>query len=380
MERFTNAKRFIKMKKIFRCKSCLNMSTRPRIKFDQNGVCNACNWVEEKKKINWKKREEILIRSIEKVKKNKKSDFDCIVPVSGGKDGSYVSHTLKNKYNLNILAVTCRPAMELDIGIQNLNNFVNSGFNHIHITPDLEIIRKVDKSGFLLDGQGYYGWMSTIFTGVLRIAQKFNIDLIFYGEDGEIEYGGSTEKKNDGFFGIEYMKRVYLNDNFEKIISHSNLKDKEKYWITFPDNLNKELQVTHLSFFENWDPYRNYLVAKQHCGLQDLDSTNTGTFTNFAQNDQILASLHYYLMFLKYGFGRATQDAGIEIRRGALGRDQGINLIKLYDGIFPEKNLEFFLNYFRMNENSFFEVIDSFANKEILEKSNKGWVLKQDVL
>ena len=367
------------MKKIFRCKSCLNLSTRPRITFDQRGICNACNWKDEKKKINWKKREEILYKSIDKVKKNKKSDFDCIVPVSGGKDGSYVSYTLKNKYNLNVLAVTCRPAMELDIGIKNLNNFVNSGFNHIHVTPDLEVIRKVDKSGFVLDGQGYYGWMTTIFSGVLRIAQKFNIDLIFYGEDGEIEYGGSTEKKEDGFFGLEYMKRVYLNDTYEKIISHSNIKDHEKYWLTFPENLSNQVQMTHLSFFENWDPYRNYLVAKEHCGLQDLNDTNAGTFTNFAQNDQILASLHYYLMFLKFGFGRATQDAGIEIRRGALGRDQGINLVKLYDGKFPEQNLEFFLEYFNLDKLAFLEIIDSFANKEILKKTNKGWVLKEEI-
>ena len=65
------------------------------------------------------------------------------------------------------------------------------------------------------------------------------------------------------------------------------------------------------------------------------DNVNEGTFTNFAQNDQALYALHTYLMFLKYGFGRANQDACIEIRRGALSRDQGINLVKLYDGIFP---------------------------------------------
>lgn len=367
------------MIKIFRCKNCLNISTRPRISFDKRGYCNACQWSEEKKNVNWKERENILLKKIDQIKKNKKSEFDCIVPVSGGKDGSYVSYNLKNKYDLNILAVTCRPSMELDIGIKNLLGFVNSGFNHIHVTPDLEGIKKVDKSGFIIDGQGYYGWMISIFSGVLKIAEKFNIDLIFYGEDGEVEYGGSTEKKEDGFFGLEYIKKVYLNEKYEKIFLEANLSQNEKYWLTFPENINKNIQITHMSFFENWDPYRNYLIAKENCGLQDLENANSGTFTNFAQNDQILASLHYYLMFLKFGFGRATQDASIEIRRGALGRDQGINLVRIYDGKFPEENLNFFLSYFNMNEKIFFEKIDSFANKQILKKVNKSWVLKKEI-
>ena len=97
--------------------------------------------------------------------------------------------------------------------------------------------------GFIHEGQGYYGWLISIHTAVLRIAKMFEIELIVYGEDGEIEYGGSLEYKNKGFYGIDYMKKVYLNNTYGKLINLSNLSNDEKYWFTFPENLNEELKL-----------------------------------------------------------------------------------------------------------------------------------------
>ena len=85
---------------MFRCNNCLNTSTRPRISFDKRGVCNACQWAEEKKNINWSKRQSLLKNFF---KNNKKKNYDCIIPVSGGKDGSYVSYNVKKKFNVNTL-------------------------------------------------------------------------------------------------------------------------------------------------------------------------------------------------------------------------------------------------------------------------------------
>jgi hypothetical protein len=131
--------------------------------------------------------------------------------------------------------------------------------------------------------------------------------------------------------------------------------------------------LTHWSYFENWDPYRNYLVAKEFCGLKEADSGNSGTFTNFAQNDQALYALHTYLMYLKFGFGRATQDAGIEIRRGAMTREQAVNLVRLYDGHFPSEFLDLYLEYFQLAKPEFDAVLDRWANKELFEKQHGYW-------
>ena len=363
-----------------RCTKCLNAVTRPRIEFNDDGVCNACQWAQEKKELDWSLRE-LQLRDLINKHKNK-SDFDCIVAVSGGKDGSYVAHTLKTRYGLRPLCLTVRPPLALDIGDANLINFINSGFDHLHVSVDQDVMRLLDKIGFLKYGQGYYGWLIAIHTAILRVAHSFGISLIFYSEDGEIEYGGSTKHKNIATYGIDYMKKAYLNNTYDDVMSTASLSDQQKYWFSFPDISDSlaSLVVTHFSYYEPWDPYRNYLVAKEHCGLSELDEATVGTFTNFAQNDQQLASLHYYLMYLKFGFGRATQDAGIEIRRGAMTRQQAINLVRLYDNQSPSASFQQFADYYGISMTEFMSTLDKSANKDLFEKINDSWVPKFDIL
>lgn len=356
--------------KVFRCKNCLNMSTRPRIQFDARGWCNACQWMEAKKTMCWAPRRKELAILLDRYRSSS-GGFDCIVPVSGGKDGSSIAYRLTRLYGMHPLAVTVRPALELDIGNQNLMNFINAGFDHIHISPDVNVMRKVNTLGFIEMGFPYYGWLIAIFSAVIRVAINFNIPLIFYAEDGEVEYGGSTESKGKSLFGIEYMKRIYFEAGYEKVFNRLAMNTRDLYFFLFPsdDELrDKELYSTHWSYFEPWDPYENYLTAKEHCGLKEKDDTNAGTFTNFAQNDQALYALHTYIMYLKYGFGRATQDAGIEIRRGAMTRDQGIELVRLYDNHYPEEFMAQYLEYYQMTREEFDAVVDRWANKELFVK------------
>ncbi|MCE0558567.1 N-acetyl sugar amidotransferase [Motilimonas sp. E26] len=368
------------MKKIFWCKTCLNMSTRPRISFDENGSCNACQWKEEKKDLNWSNRQEELDALLNKYRSSNSKGFDCIVPVSGGKDGSYVAYTLKHKYGMNPLAVTIRPALSLELGDENLSNFIASGFNHIHISPDANVMQKLNKLGFVEKGFPYYGWLIAIKTAVIQTAMNFGIPLIFYGEDGEVEYGGSTESKNKALYDIEYMKRVYFEGGYEKVfnevLKQPDVNEGDLAFWKFPTDeqvSESELAFTHWSYFEAWDSYRNYVVAKEHCGLKEKEEGTAGTFTNFAQNDQALYSLHAYLMYLKFGFGRATQDAGIEIRRGAMTREQALNLVAAYDNQYPHEFIDLYLDYYKMTKDEFDVVLDKYANKDLFEKVNGIW-------
>lgn len=363
------------MKQITWCSNCLAMSTRPRISFDEKGWCNACRWMGEKKNIDWQKRELELVALLDKYRKNDGS-FDCLVPCSGGKDGSYVAYTLKHRFGMNPLTVTVTPALPLDLGEENLKSFVNSGYNHISINANSRAMKTLNKVGFEEMGFPYYGWLIAIPTATIKTALNFNISLIFYGEDGEVEYGGTSETKSNPIFDIDYIKRVYLEGGYNKVLDKSGLSENDLYFFRFPDNnslIGKDLNLTHLSYFENWDPYRNYLVAKEHCGLREADSNNSGTFTNFSQNDQALYALHTYLMYLKFGFGRANQDASIEVRRGAMDRHQALNLVKLYDGLYPEDFIETYLEYFEMTKEEFDDVLDKYANKGLFEKVDGFW-------
>ena len=218
---------------MFWCKNCLNTSTRPRITFDKKGLCNACQWAREKKKINWKNRQSLLKKIFNKKNNNQ---FDCIVPVSGGKDGSYVAYTLKKKFNINPLCVTVRPPLELDLGNRNLRNFINSGFDHIHISPNQKVMRDLNKIGLKDKGFPYYGWLISIFTSVLKIAVSMNISLIVYAEDGEVEYGGSNHTKNKPFFDATYTKKIYFEGGYEKVLKKIKAKNSEKDFFKFPEN------------------------------------------------------------------------------------------------------------------------------------------------
>ena len=372
-------------KEVFWCKSCLNMSTRNRISFDEKGDCNACQWRDEKQSMDWKPRQKELVDLLDKFRSTN-GNFDCIVPVSGGKDGSYVAYQLKHKYGMNPLTITVKPALSLEIGDQNLSNFIQSGFNHIHISCNPLVLDRLNKYGFIEKGFPYYGWLIAITTAVIKTAVNFKIPLIFYGENGEVEYGGCTQNKDKGLYDLEYMKRVYLEGGHEKVLNRikadGDISDADLSFFQFPEQeVLSEVGVsfTHWSYYESWDSYRNYVVAKEKCGLIEKDAGNADTFTNFSQNDQALYSLHAYLMYLKFGFGRATQDAGIEIRRGAMTRDQAINLVKMYDNAYPEELIETFTTYYQMTNDEFDAVLDKYVNKNLFEKRGRVWQPKFDV-
>ena len=370
------SKKIINKNLLIRCSNCVMPLSRPRMQFNSKGMCNACLWSIEKKKIDWKKRKKILDKLLNEARQKHKN-FNVLVPVSGGKDGSYVSHMLKNKFKMKPLTVTATPPLQLDVGTRNLKNFVDSGYDLVSIDANSKIMRKINTAGFTEIGFPYFGWLVAIHTIVLRVAINFNIDLIFYGEDGEVEYGGNPENIKTPLYDQNYMKKIYLEGGYQKVFSKIKFKGNEDYFFKFPEEaISKKLKITHWSYFENWDPYRNYLVAKEFCGLQESKKNNLGTFTNFAQNDQALVALHTYLMYLKFGFGRATADACIEVRRGAMDRNQAISLVKLYDGHLPSEFIDLYLEYFKMNKNTFYKTLFKHSNKSLFEKKGNKIVPK----
>ena len=368
---------------LFWCKNCLSMSTRPRIAFDERGWCNACLWMEKKQSLDWSERQEAFHQLLNKHRKSDGS-FDVLVPVSGGKDGSYVAYNLKHKYGMNPLCVTVSPPLALELGDRNLRNFVHSGYNHMSVNVAYEAVRKLNRYGLMEMGFPYFGWLTAMQAAPVKLATQFKIGLIFYGEDGEVEYGGTTETDKNPIYDVSYMKRIYLNGGYEQIIEKiDDIDPSDLNFFKFPTDselMTSPVDITHWSYFEDWDPYRNYLVAKEHCGLEEAETTNPGTFTNFAQNDQALYSLHTYLMYLKFGFGRANQDASIEIRRGAMDRDQAVNLVRLYDGQYPEEFLDSYLDYYQISKEEFDSVIDRWANRELFEKIENRWVPRFEVV
>lgn len=361
--------------KLSYCTKCLMPNTRPRIQFDANGVCNACLWAEEKKNLNWSSRWKELEARCDKYRSRNTKHFDVIVPYSGGKNGAYIAYTLHEKLGMTPLMVTIRPPMEDPIGVQNIKNFLELGYDHVMITPNRQIERAIDKDYFINKGIPMHAFMTLVQTTIMRAAVNFNIPFVMFAEEGETEYGGSSKLKNKSTYDIEDSINFYLSGCDPKKFL-DRFTEKELYWFLHPSKnelMSIGAEISHWSYFEDFINYKHYLVAKEKLGLQERVERNIGAIENFSATDTDIIHLYFYLMYLKFGFGRTTSEIGNDIRRGAMTRKQGINIVNKFDGEYPEKHIPSYLKYYDMLQDEFDSVIDKWANKELFEKVNGRW-------
>lgn len=349
------------------------LSTRPRLTFNEEGVCSACQWAEEKRTtVDWNARQNELKALCNKFRRDD-GYFDVIVPVSGGKDSSTVAHKLKTKYGMHPLCVNINHAPDTDTQMNEINlvNFINNGFDTIRIYPNPKVIQKLDKEGLVKYGQPYFGWMYAMVLAPIKLALMFNIPFVMYGEEGEVEYGGSTELKNVATYSLEHVKRLYLSGIDLSDINGAVTKGESLWWWLPPTEEDIERiqpAVAHWSYFENWNSEANYKYAKEFVGLKEAPQDSSGTYNNYSQTDSIQYPLHTYFMYLKFGFGRCSQDACIDIRSGSITREQGVELVKKHDEEYPAMYEELYLEYYGMTKQEWDENIDKWANKELLYK------------
>lgn len=378
------------------CKKCVMSNQRPRIVFDENGVCEPCNYTEMKKNgvIDYKKRKLLLEELLEKHRK-KNGEHDIVIPCSGGKDSSTIAHKLKHEWGMTPLCVTFSPPVYSDIGRKNLQNFINSGFDHKLISPDGKLYSVLSKLCF-----AYIGDHEEIFdrgqmSGPINEAAKQDIKLIMYGENGELEYGGDTSTIDFRGMPWDYYEKIYFSTPLEKIIKiakedkyfeHYNIDFKEKsldiYNLPHADVLKKkEIEFHWWAFYNKWMPQENYYYAVKNTGFEaNPDGRMEGTYSKYAQLDDATDALLYYMMFIKYGHGRATSDASHEIRDGHITREEGVLLVKKFDGEFPEKSFKIFLDYVDLTEPEFWEIVDRFRLDHIWKKENNIWKLRKQVV
>lgn len=351
------------------------MDTRPRLKFNENGVCAACEWSNIKKfEIDWKQRYKELEDLCETIRG--KQPYDCIVPVSGGKDSTYVADKMKNAFGLNVLTVTIVPPLETELIQNNLQKFLEHGFDHIKVTPNSLIAQEINKRAFIDQGRPLLSFTSCVNSVMFRFAVDFKIPLIMFGEEGETEYGGSTELRYTPYFDTDYAIKIYMEGNDLRTFLEEKYSEREMNLWLFPSKekiRETNFKVGHWSYYENWDPYLHYEFARDNYGMQIPTGRNVGTYTDFGQFDTPLYELHTYMMYLKFGFGRATQDACIDIRAGRLSREEALKIVKKYDGEYPKESIPLFLEYFKMSKEEFDAVLDKHANKELFEKHNGIW-------
>jgi N-acetyl sugar amidotransferase len=377
------------------CTKCVVSNQRPRITFNEDGVCSACQFAYNKhNKVDWKKREEMLVDLLNR-HRSKDGSYDVIVPGSGGKDSAYVAHQLKYRYGMHPLTVTWAPFMYTDIGWQNYIDFKDHGFDNLLCFPDGKIHRKLTRLAFELLGDAWepfnYGQKPYSF----HIACKFKIPLIFYGESGEAEYGGTTKFADAPKDPIAEWKNIYFKGSgVDELLQHGleagifteeEIKNNKFPFYRVPpqEDLEKLQPEMHwFSFYKKWVPQENYYYAVEHTGFQaNPDGRSEGTYSKYASLDDKTDGFHFYMAYIKFGIGRATSDAAHEVRDGHLTREEAVALVHRYDGEFPKKYFKEFLEYTGMSEAYFWEVVDLYRSFSpyLWEKVNGEWKLKHRV-
>lgn len=364
------------------CKKCTVSNQRPRISFDENGICSACNFAEFKRhKIDWHQREKELVELCDKHRKNDGS-YDVIVPCSGGKDGGFVAHQLKYKYGMNPLTVTWAPLLATEIGRRNLDSFIRSGFDNVLGTPNGKVTRLMTQLAFQYLGDPFQPFIYGQTNFPLGMAVKHNVSLIMYGENGEVEYGGDMKNAFRPTRDIEDHDKHYFSGLPPEFWVDHGISMADLYPFMSPnyeDILRNKTEIHFFGYYKPWDPQENFYYCVENTGFTPNSERSQGTYSKYASLDDRIDGFHYYLGFIKFGIGRATSDAAHEIRDGKITREEGCALVKKYDAEFPAKYFRDFLDYVNITEEQFEAVIDSWRSDHIWKNENGMWKLRHTV-
>ncbi|MCC7532420.1 MAG: N-acetyl sugar amidotransferase [Bacteroidia bacterium] len=383
------------------CKRCVINNQRPStsrefvkkntridtVGFGEDGICDACRWFEEKKKIDWKERENQLQELCNRFRRNDGS-YDVIVPSSGGKDSFFVAHQLKYKYGMNPLTVTWAPHRYTVIGWQNFQSMIDAGFDNILVTPNGKVHGKLTKLAFENLVNPFQPFIIGQKNVAPRMALQYGVQLIMYGEN-HAEAHNKIGENYTPLMDIEHFTRA--SDETDLYFGGVHIKDLHQFGIDKNDMtmykpllaepvLKAGIEVHYYSYYYNWSPQENYYYAMEHSKFKsNPDGRSEGTYSKFASLDDKIDGQHYYTMFIKFGQGRTMNDACRDIRDGFITRDEGIELMNKYDGEFPRKYFQEFLDYIGISEERYWEVIDNARSPHLWHKVNGKWVLKQKI-
>ena len=369
-------------------------SSQKTVEFDENGICAGCNFVKKEfdNSINWNDREKELIELCNKHRKNN-GEYDCIVPGSGGKDSVYASYVLKHKYKMNPLTVTWAPHLYTDIGWKNFQSWLHKGgFDNYLYTPNPDIHRKIAREATIRLFHPFQPFILGQKTFALKMASKFNIPLVFYGEmQGK---GGkkvsskvktfSEIKGQKGFemdplegkkFEEAYLGGKQVREYLDEGVKKSDLESYKPLDIEIVKK--KNIQFHFLGYYLRWVPQEMYYFAVKNTDFNANPQRTEGTYSKYISLDDKIDGFFFYTSYIKFGIGRAMFDSAQEIRHGHITKEEGKALINKFDGEYPQKYENEFYDYISMKKEEFLELCDKFRPEHLWEKKSNFWKLKK---
>lgn len=365
------------------CKKCVMPNTKPDLILDTEGICNACRSFENREKIDWDSRYKELLIILEKYKNKEGSNWDCIIPVSGGKDSTYQVIKML-QLGLNPLCVTSTTCDLSNIGRKNIENIKKLGVDYIEISPNPRVRAKLNRIGLLQVGDISWPEHVGIFTIPVRAAVQFNVPLIIWGENSQNEYGGPASAAEGNILNRRWLEEFggLLGMRVSDLVGVEGLEKAQLINYIYPSD--EELQrvgVTglFLGHYLPWDGLSNNLIA-QASGFTTYEKVVEGSIVNYENLDNYQTGIHDYFKFLKFGFGRATDIACLHIRRERLTRQDALDAVIKHDGKFPweylGKKLEDIIEPLNLKIDEFIQIADKFTNKKLFVKNKYGVLLK----
>jgi len=366
------------------CKKCVMPDTRPGISFDEEGVCEACRHVEERKKIDWNKRFEELKKLCDKFRRED-GYYDCIIPVSGGKDSHYQVYVMKELMKMNPLLVNVANFDWTKAGWHNFNNLSEAfGCDIISLNINRDLAKKMMRIAFEEIGSPEWLWDRAVYVFPIRMAINFKIPLVVYGENVSYEYGGYQK-------GETYSAKEQINNDVVKPVPldlwlKGGITKKELNNICtmlYPSKEEIEeagLEPIYLSYFVPWNPWQHYILAKKY-GFRDLahEWRREGCIEDFHQIDSVAYLVNPWMKYPKFGHARATDVASYLIRHGKLTREEAIKLVKEFDHKIDQRTVQAFCEFTGYTIKEFWDIVEKFWNRQIFKKVNDEWVLKNPI-
>ncbi len=361
------------------CKKCIQPDTRPKIYFDDDGVCGACLWEEEKKKINWSEREKHLQKIVNWAKKTTKSNYDCVIGVSGGKDSLLQALIARDRLGLHCLLVNGEPENITDIGRDNIENLKQLGFDVISLRPNPKIKKKLIRYDFFKYGNPMIVTEHALWSSTYIIAEKFNIPLIIQGENPALTLGVSAGGLSKGYDALEANKQNTLSIGWKEYLNLEGVTERDLFMLHYDDKKLRDREIKGIwiqYFLKEWSLRKNAEFAKQHglrCRPENFDPESIGTYVPWAQLDSDLVQVAQLLKYIKFGFGQCTDYACYDIREGIITQERGIELVKKYDGKCSEEYIKKFCDYIGISLEEFWQTANQFRGPTWTKKNDGNW-------
>lgn len=364
------------------CVRCVMPHTKPDLHIDDEGVCNACRAYEQRKHVDWDRRREELLVVLERYRRGS-ANWDCIVPVSGGKDSTYqVVRMLQ--LGMNPLCVTATTCDLSAIGRRNIDNIKRLGVDHVEFSPNPLVRARLNRIGLTEVGDISWPEHVGIFTIPVRAAVQFGVPLIVWGENSQNEYGGPAAAAQNNVLTRRWLEEFggLLGLRVTDLSQTYGIEARHLLPYQYPsDDELQRVGVTglFLGHYLPWDGLSNALIAQAN-GFTTLEQAVEGSMVNYENLDNHQTGIHDYFKFLKFGFSRTSDIACLHVRRDRISRQDALEVVRKRDGKFPwtylGKPLADILEPLDMSVEEFIKVCDRFTNKKIFERDGSGALLK----